>query len=505
MTKKKPAWQNPGVVFQPTLAQAWQQGIDQIVNAIAPTLGPFPRLVLYDTGVGSTRLPELLDSGGTIARRITEIKERDQDVGAMLIRHMLWQMQEEVGDGTATAAVLFQAVYREGVHYLTAGGNAMRLRSYLEEGLRVILAELATMRRHLEGKDALARLAYTICYDEPLAKMMGEIFDIIGAYGQLELRSANGREIEREYVEGMYWDSALLSRTMINNQARQRADLENLAVVATDLDIEDPRDMASLLNYCGKSGIERLLIVARKLSDPVLALLAVNREKGYLKLEVAGAKTPGIMADDQHMALTDIAVLTGGRPLFQAAGDTLRYIRPEHMGRARRAWIDRNFVCIVGGKGDPRALRQHIAELRTLFARVADAGERTKLQQRIGKLMGGSATLWLPGMTQSEQDFNKEVVQRTADAMRGAMRDGVIPGGGVALLACRESLRAHFADAVEPEARAASHILRRALDAPLRTLLRNAGLEPGEILADIEAAGPGYGFDVRAGRLVNMA
>jgi chaperonin GroEL len=505
MAKKKPAWQKPGVVFQPTLAQAWQQGIDQIVNAIAPTLGPFPRLVLYDTSIGSGRLPELLDSGGTIARRIIELKERDQDVGAMLIRHMLWQMHEEVGDGTATAAVLFQAIYREGVRYLASGGNAMRLRSYLEEGLRVILAELATMRRHLEGKESLARLAYTICYDEPLAKMMGEIFDIIGAYGRLELRSANGREIEREYVEGMYWDSALLSRTMINNQARQRADLENLAVVATDLDIEDPREMAALLNYCMTSGIERLLIVARKLSDPVLAMLAINREKGHLKLEVAGAKTPGISADDQQMALTDIAVLTGGRPLFRAAGDTLRQIRPEHVGRARRAWVDRSFVCIVGGKGDPRALRQHIAELRTLFARVADAGERTKLQERIGKLMGGSATLYLPGLTQPEQEFNKEVAQRTVNAMRGAMRDGVAPGGGVALLACRERLRAHFAEATEPEARAAGHILCNALDAPLRTLLLNAGLEPGAILADIQTAGPGYGFDVRAGRIVNMA
>lgn len=505
MTKKKPAWQKPGVVFQPALAQAWQQGIDQIVNAIAPTLGPFPRLTLYDPSVGKGKLPEVLDSGGTIARRIIQIKGRDQDVGAMLIRHMLWRMQEEVGDGTATAAVLFQAVYREGIRYLTAGGNAMRLRGYLEEGLRVILAELATMRRHLEGKEALARLAYTICYDEPLAKMMGEIFDIIGAYGRLELRSANGRELEREYVEGMYWDSALLSRTMINNPKQQRAELENLAVVATDLDIEDPQDMVPLLTACIKADIEKLLIIARKLSDPVLALFALNREKGRLKLEMVGAKTPGTTADDQRMALTDIAVLTGGRPLFQAAGDTMRHIRPEHLGRARRAWVDRNFVSIVGGKGDPRALRQHIAELRTLFARVTDAKERAKLQERIGKLMGGSATLWLPGLTQSEQEFNKEVAQRTAAAMRGAMRDGVVPGGGVALLACRESLRAHFADGAEPEARAASHILCSALDAPLRTLLRNAGLEPGEILADIQAAGPGYGYDVRSRRLVNMA
>ena len=504
MVKKKPEWQKPSVVFQPALAQAWQQGIDQIVNAVAPTLGPRPRFVLYDRNIIKGKLPEFLDSGGTIARRIIEIEGRDQDVGAMMLRHMLCQMQEEVGDGTATAAVLFQAIYREGVRYLTVGGNAMRLRGYLEEGMLVILAHLATMSRRLEGKEALERLAYGICYDEPLAKMMAEVFDIISAYGRLELRSANGRELKCEYVQGMYWDSAPLSRMMPNNQHQFRTDLENLAVVATDLAIEDPYDMVPLLTTTVNSGFKKLLVIATKLSDPVLGLLALNRDKGHVELEVVGVKTPGSTVDDQQVALTDIAVLTGGRPLFQATGETLRHIRPEHLGRARHAWVDRNFVGIVGGKGDPRALRQHISDLRSLFARVTDTGERLKLQNRIGKLIGGSATVWLPGLTKPEKDFNTVIAQRTADAMRGAMRDGVAPGGGIAILACRSALRAHFADAVEPEACAAGRILSRALNAPLRTLLHNAGLEPGAILAEIEAAGLGYGFDVRAGRLVNM-
>jgi chaperonin GroEL len=362
---------------------------------------------------------------------------------------------------------------------------------------------LATLRRHLEGKDALTRLVYPFAIDEPQAKIGWAKTSSHRRVRPAELRSANGRELEREYVEGMYWDSALLARAMINNPQQQRADLENLAVIATDLAIEDPYDMVPLLITAVNAGFEKLLVIASKLSDPVLALLALNREKGRLKLEVVGAKRPALWGRSAHGA-EDIAVLTGGRPLFKAAGDTPRHLRPEHLGRARRAWVDREFVSIVGGKGDPRALRQHISDLRARFAR-AEASERTKLQERIGKLMGGSATLWLPGLTKPEQDFIKEVAQRTADAMRGALRDGVVPGGGVALIACRESLRAHFAGTAEPEARAAGHILRSALDAPLRTLLHNAALEPGAILAEIEAAGPGYGYDVRAGRLVAMA
>jgi chaperonin GroEL len=506
MSKKKPQWQKPGVVFQPQVHTALKTGIDSIVNAISPTLGPTPRLVLYDLTVGTTgRLPELLDNGGLIARRILQIPDRDADVGAMLLRHTIWRQHEEVGDGTATTAVMFQAIYNEGIRFIVAGGNAMRLRVHLERGLRVILDELATMTSHIYGKERLARLAETICYDNALAKILGEIFDIIGEYGRLEIRSSQSRSIEREYVEGMYWDSGLLSRAMATDQGRMRAELENPAVLLTNFDIEDPRDLIPALAITLSKGIDGLIVVARKMSDTVLGLIATNQQQKRIKATVVGVKTPGIAITDQRAAVMDMAILTGGHPFLDMSGEKLKNLKPEDLGYARRVWANKDHTGIIGGKGDPRKLRKHIAGLRASYNIIADPRERETLQGRIGKLMGGSATLYIGGSTKPEIDFNKELAKRTADAMRGAMREGVVPGGGVALLNCRSALEKRLAEADELEARAAYRILLSAIEAPIRTLMQNAGIEPGVMFADIIAAGPGYGVDVKTGKVVHMA
>lgn len=498
-------WQKPRVVFQPDVHAGMLKGVKQIVGAIRPTLGPFPRIVLYDRTVGKTgRIPELLDDGGTIARRVIQIPGRDADVGAMLVRQVLWTLREEVGDGTATAAVLFQAVYEEGIRYLASGGNAMRLRVHLEQGLREALNVLESMTTGVEGKEELSKLATALVDDPELGKLMGEIFDVIGEYGRLEIRKGKRRGCEREYVEGMYWESGLLSRALITDMGRQRTEQHNAAVLITDLDIEDPRDLVPVLSTCLVEEIEELMIIARKMSDVTVGMLVMSREKGKIKVNVSAAKTPGTALSDQRVALMDMAVLTGGRPLLRGAGDTLRDVKASDLGRARRIWADRRHMGIIGGGGDPRQLREHIAHLRRLYANTSDADERASLQERIGKLMGGSATLYVGGVTETELDYNKEQASRAAEAMRGAMRDGVLPGGGAAFLAVRPMLLERMNQAVEPEERAAYRILARAFEAPIRTLLENTGYEPGEILERLASAGPGYGFDVVKGEVADM-
>ncbi len=506
MSKQKGKWQTPTVVFQPRVHAGLKAGIDYLINAISPTLGPYPRLVLYDTTVGATgRLPEILDDGGTIARRVIGIADRDADVGAMLVRHMLWRQHEEVGDGTATTAVFFQAIYDAGARYIAAGGNPMRLRVYLEQGMRVILNELGTMTMHLEGKEQLARLAETICYDPPMAKLLGEIFDIIGEYGRLELRSSQSRETEREYVEGMYWDGGVLSRNMIVNAPGMRAELENPALLLTNLDIEDPQDLIPVLAIVIRLQIAGLVIVARKLSDAVMSLITLNQQQQRIKAQIIAVQTPGVAADAQQNNLADLAVLTGAHPFIHITGEKLSRIKPNDLGQARRVWATKDHTGIIGGKGNPRALRQHIAGLRHACAKAETPADREALRQRIGVLMGGSATLWVGGMTETELNFKKELARRTAEALRGAIREGVVPGGGVALLNCRTALKERLAQAEEPEERAAYHILLQAIESPTRTILRNAGIEGGAVFADIIAAGDGHGFDVHAGRIVNMA
>jgi chaperonin GroEL len=480
-----------------------QRGINQIVNALRPTLGPLPRTVAIER-FPSDRAPELLDDGGVIARRIIELPNHDEDVGAMFIRHVLWRLYEKVGDGTATAAVLFQSVYNQGQSYVAAGGNAMVLRRHLEKGMQAILDELAAMAVHLEGKEKLANIAETICSDPPLAQVLGEIFDITGEYGQLEIRSGRSRELEREYVEGMYWKGGFLSRQMITDHTRQRTELEDAAILISDLEIEDPRQLISMIEAVTRAGIRSLLIIAGKLSDGAMSLL-LTASRDPARFQAVAVKAPGKTTYDRAAALEDLTVLSGGCLLASAAGYTLSGITTQDLGRARRVWADQNYFGIIGGKGNPRALRKHIAILRTAFSQADDPDVRKKLRERIGKLMGGSATLRIGGATELEIKTRQELAQRTSDALRGAITDGVLPGGGVALLACRPALQRMLDQSTDPDERAAYRILFKALEEPIRTILTNAGYGASEVMAKIHRVGAGHGFDVRSGQIVDMA
>jgi chaperonin GroEL len=446
---------------------------------------------------------ELLDSGGTIARRIIQIQDPDADMGAMLTRQMLWQLHEKVGDGTATAAVIFQKIYNEGLHFLVSGGNKMLLRRYLEEGLRLVLDHLETMAQPLEGQEQLAQVAETICHDSGLARLLGEIFDIIGEYGQLDIQPGQGRELEREYVEGIHWDAGLLSRYFLPGNNNQRVELENAYLLMTDLEIEDARDLVPVLDQVAQRDSKGLMIVARKLSEQAIGYLyQINHAADNLK--VVAVKTPFVSADDQQAALADMALLVGGQVVTQTSGQTLAGVTVKDLGRARRAWADLDHFGIIGGKGDARLLRQHLASLQAYHARAKDPQERRKLQQRVGRLLGGSAVLHAGGMTEMEIETRKEQAERTASALRAAVGSGLLPGGGAALLDCREALKGP-SGAKEPiEKRVAFRILSRSLEEPFRTILANAGLEAQDWLAELRLVRSGHGVDVRSGRIVNM-
>ena len=505
----------PYVVFQPGSVRGMQRGINALVDVLRPTMGPLHGIVAMTKVVGSGA-PEMLDSGGTIARRFLQLPHRDADMGAMLVRHMVWRQHEREGDGTVLLAVLFQSLFNQGVTYLTAGGNAMPFRTHLEQGARVILAELARMARPVEGPEMLACVAESVCFDPPLARMLGEIFDIIGEYGRLELREGRGFAPEREYVEGIYWDGGLLSRAMMapmerktpmpgsqpNDKAVLRAEAENAAILLTNFDIQDPEDLVPVLRTALDAGHKALVIVARNLSAAAISLLMANRAPD--KLWIFAVKSPGPGSDDEADGLADMARLTGANPMLSGAGETLWNITPAHFGRARLAWANQEYFGILGG-GDPAAFRRHIAELRNAYRRIGDPAERKKLRARIGKLMGGTATLWVGGFTQADIEFKKELAERASDAVRGALLEGVLPGGGVALLACQPAIARLLQDAESPDARAAFRILHRALEEPMRVLIENAGHDPSEIMAQIRYAPAGVGFDVVRGELADMA
>jgi chaperonin GroEL len=421
----------------------------------------------------------------------------------MYLRQILWKLHETTGDGTATAAVMFETIFNRGARYIATGGDAMSLRRHLEKATELILDELNDMTVQIRGKENLSGLAETICYDPPLARMLGEIFDIIGPDGILDIRSGRSRDLEREYVEGMYWNGAVFSRAMISDVSLGRAQLQDASILISDLDVHEPQDLLPLLEAAVQAGIKTLFLVLGSLSDRALAVILAkpNREK----IQVVAVHAPTSHAEDRRQALEDLAVLTGGRASFAAAGDTLRGVKVENLGRARRAWADMENFGIIAGRGDPRKVREHIAQLRAAFRNVQAVDEHKRLQERIGKLMGGSATLWIGAATVIEVERQKELAERTAEAMRGALREGVLPGGGAALLACRGLLKRKFHQAQDPDERVVYDILLHACEAPLRTLLLNAGHDPNEVLASVYKAGPGYGFDVLRRRVVDMS
>ena len=483
--------QIPEVIFQPRARQALKRGVDELANLLRPTLGPHPRVVAVERAAQRHKAPEILDDGATILRRILQLPNRDMDIGAMLLRHALWQLHQEVGDGTATAAVLFQAILRQGVRYVAAGNDPMRLRREIEQGLTVVRTSLQAMARPLEGESRIAQVAEALCQDRELALLLGEIFDIVGAEGYVRVEGGRHRGLEREYVEGVYWEGGWLSSSFVTDPVRQETVLNEPAILITDLHINQAGQLAPVMDRVVQAGIPSLLVIAGSVSDDALTILIATQKAG--RLGTLAVRAPSFGAQRVGI-LQDIAILTGGSVLSSWAGMELSSAQLEHLGRARRAWANRDYFGIVGGKGDARALRSRIHQVRAEIQGTQDNDERDKLRQRLGRLLGGVAILRIGASTQTELEARKAVAERAVATLRRALQGGVVPGGGVALLACQPALQETVG----------SRILSRALEEPLRVIAENAGYEPGTIVAHVRASPPGWGFDARRGQMVDL-
>ncbi len=493
--------QTPETVFQPRTARGFQGGVNKLVDAIRPSMGPLPRTVAIARAT-RTRSPEFLDSGGIIARRIISLPNRDEDAGAMYIRGVLWNLHERVGDGVATAAVLFQTVLNQGLKYIAAGGSPMTLRHHLEQGADMIVNALDNLTQPIADAQALTGVAQTVCHDQVLAETLGNLINIVGEEGRLEIRAGRSREIEHELIAGSYWPGALVSKAMIYNIRRSRTVFEDAAILITDLAIEAPQELVSVIQAAVNAQVRYLVVMCSKISESAQAILLQSRKSG--KLRIIGVKTPGLRSDVQMNSMLDMAVLTGAKVLVTAAGDTLAGVTPQHFGHARRIWANEEYTGLVHPQGDPKEIRRHINALRAAYKNAEKDEERQRLHERIGKLLGGVAAIDVGGLTETEMETRKELAKRTVRTLRGAALEGILPGGGTALLACRSALDELLADRDSLDARAAHRILTAALEAPFRTLMSNSGYSDGKILGEVEQAGRGAGFDILSERICEM-
>ena len=493
--------QTPETVFQPRTARGFQGGINKIVDAIRPSLGPFPRTVAIARST-TTRSPEILDSGGIIARRIISLPNRDEDAGAMYIRGVLWNLHERVGDGVATAAVMFQTIFNQGLKYIAAGGSPMTLRSYLEQGADIIVNALNELTQPIASTEALIGVAQTVCHDKVLAETLGNLIGILGEDGLLEIRAGRSRGIEQELIAGSYWPGALVSKAMMYDTSRSRTVFENAAILTTDLAIELPQELVPLIQAAVNAQVSRLVLMCSKISEQAQAILLQSRKSE--KLQIIAVKTPGLRADVQMTSMIDIAAVTGGKMLVTAAGDTLAGVTPQHFGHARRIWANEEYTGLLHPQGNAKEIRRHLDALRIAYKNAAKDEERQRLQERIGKLLCGAAAIDVGGLTETEMETRKELAKRAVNTLRGAAREGILPGGGTALLACRRSLDQLLAERDSFDARAAHRILTAALESPFRTLMANSGYSEGKILGEVEQAGRGAGFDILSGRICEM-
>ena len=486
------------VVFQPDVHHALGVGISKIVDAVRPTYGPLHGTVMLSR-VGGVRLPEVLDDGGLIARRIYALPDRDEDVGAMMVRHLMWRMHERFGDASVTAALVYKSVFNQGCKHIASGGNAMLLRRHLEAGAKLVAETFSQNAIPVADQGQLVRLADTLCHDAEIAQSLGEIYTRVGRYGQVDVRADRGRISRLEYINGMIWKGEFFSRNMVMDMFKYRSELQNPAILVSNLHLTDPYQLANWLESVFTTGVDKLVILAKVISQECLAVLdAVNRSSPEIRLLAVN-----LWETTERWELQDLTILTGGTIFAREAGYSLANVKPEHLGHADQLWVERDKFGVIGGRGDSQAIQGHFQRLILVMQQERDEKLARKIKEHIARLAGISAIYWIGGNTQTEIEEKVKLAKRTADTMREALIGGVLPGGAVALLDCLPAL-VDMQKSLDFDERAAGRIIGRALQVPIHALLANCGESTSNVLAEIKLRGKGYGFDVRNRKVVDM-
>jgi chaperonin GroEL len=476
---------------------SFQRGVAAIVEAVRPTLGPLPRTVAVDRPANGMT-PELLDSGAVIARRITQLADASADPGAMYLRGLLWRIHEEVGDGTATAAVIFDAAFREGRRAIASGISAQRLRQHLECAANVLSAALGAQAHPVADRAKLLALACSVTHDDALAGILAEIIDLTGPYGRIDLRDSQSLTHRYELVEGAYWERGALSDVFLAGGTR--IDLVDSAVLLSDADISEPEPLLPALEQMLDADARGLLIVAKSISAPVTGWLHTNARA--IGRPIVAVNVPGLSASEQCDHLDDLAIMSGARVIQTAAGDRIDALPRDALGRIRRGWATRTQFGLIGGSGDPAALRQHVDVLESRLE-AASGDERAALLARRGAFHRGSVTLYIGG-GDVEQKVARRSAERAIAVLRRARGAGVVPGGGAALLRCQGTINEAFLGD-DLELRWTRRIVASALEAPLSAIAVNTGYEAPAIAARLRESEAGWTFDARLGAMVDAA
>src|SRR5215210_1263912 len=474
--------------------QALQEGVDAVANAVKVTLGPRGRYVVLDKKFGA---PTITNDGVTIAREI-EVEDVFENQGAQLVREVATATNDVAGDGTTTATLLAQTIVRQGLKNVAAGANPLALRRGIETAVDQVVEILRNQSREVSGKEEIARVATISAGDEEIGNVIADAIEKVGKDGVVNVEEGQTFGMELEFTEGMQFDKGYISPYMVTDQDRMEAVLDEPYVLIANQKIGSVRDMLPLLEQVMQGG-KPLLIIAEDVEGEALATLVVNKLRGTFT--GVAVKAPGF-GDRRKRMLEDIATLTGGEVITEEMGLKLENTQINQLGRARRVVVAKDTTTIVDGNGDGDAIKGRINQIKNEIENTDSDFDREKLQERLAKLAGGVAVVKVGAATETEMKEKKHRVEDALQATRAALEEGIVPGGGVALLRATEAVKIEALD--DGDEQTGARIILRALQEPVRQLAENAGLEGSVVIAEVLKAKKGFGLNADTGEIVDL-
>ncbi|MXX55491.1 MAG: chaperonin GroEL [Gemmatimonadetes bacterium] len=470
-------------------------GVDQLTRAVMVTLGPKGRNVVLDRKFGS---PTVTKDGVTVAKEI-ELEDPVENMGAQMVKEVATKTSDVAGDGTTTATVLAHAIFGEGLKNVTAGTNPMGIRRGIDKGVEVVVDSLRATSTETKGKREIAQVgAISANNNMEIGELIAEAMEKVGKDGVITVEEARGLETELDTVEGMQFDRGYLSPYFVTDPERMEAELEEPMILIHDKKVSSMKDLLPILEKVAQMG-KPLLIIAEDVEGEALATLVVNKLRGTLK--VAAVKAPGF-GDRRKAMLQDISVLTGGQVISEEVGFKLENAVLSDLGSAKRVVIDKDNTTIIDGAGAEDKIHGRIEEIKVAIDKSTSDYDREKLQERLAKLAGGVAVIDVGAATETEMKEKKALVEDALHATRAAVEEGIVPGGGVALLRAQSALDALSFDREDEQVGA--NILRRALEAPIRQIAANAGAEASIVVAQVREGEGGFGYNAQTDTYENL-
>ncbi|MBS1490559.1 MAG: chaperonin GroEL [Bacteroidetes bacterium] len=483
------------ITFDTSARDRIKRGVDKLADAVKVTLGPKGRNVILDKKFGA---PTVTKDGVSVAKEI-ELKDPIENMGAQLVKEVASKTADAAGDGTTTATVLAQALFNHGIKNVAAGANPMDLKRGIDKAVVAIVENLKKQSKNIKGSQEITQVA-TISSnnDVEIGKMIATAMDKVGKDGVITVEEAKGTETEVKTVEGMQFDRGYLSPYFVTNTEKMEADLDSPYILIYDKKISSMKELLPILEASVQTG-KPLLIIAEEIEGEALATLVVNKIRGALR--VAAVKAPGF-GDRRKAMLEDIAILTGGKVISEETGMKLEDAKLEYLGRAEKVTIDKDNTTIVNGAGKKSEIQGRISQIKAQIETTTSDYDKEKLQERLAKLSGGVAILYIGAATEVEMKEKKDRVDDALHATRAAVQEGIIPGGGVAFIRAAEALKEVKTD--NDDQATGVNIVRLALESPLRTIVENAGQEGSVIVNKVRDGKKDYGYNAAENKYENF-